>query len=226
MSQESSEQKYAHDRFDDVEPYTTQQGAHRKDFAPPKGSGHLNAIILAGGLALAIGVGAFLWLLPSDPLNQAETAPEETISAAVEDEPQDPEETVEPEDVVEPEPTAEDDDLEPFETSGPEDATETAEMDEPDAEEQESDEPVNYEVPIGVYNASTVQGHAASVAQELGGAGFNVPVADNWSGAVPASNTVYFSDNEATANAVAEELGATAIYEPSVDGVVVVLTGS
>ncbi|HIY86722.1 MAG TPA: LytR C-terminal domain-containing protein [Candidatus Yaniella excrementavium] len=221
MSQESSEQKYAHDRFDDVEPYTTQQGAHRKDFALPKGSGHLNAIILAGGVALAIGVGSFLWLLPSDLLNQAGTTPEETISETVEDEPQDPEETVEPEDVVEPESTAEDDGPESFESVDPDETTGASEMD-----EAESDEPVDYEAPIGVYNASTVQGHAASVAQELGGAGFNVPVADNWSGAVPASDTVYFSDNEATANAVAEELGATAIYEPSVEGVVVVLTGS
>lgn len=215
MSQGSPEQKYPRDRFDDVAPYTTQQGAHRKDFAPPKGSGHLNAIILAGGVALAIGVGSFLWLLPSDPLNQAGSASEETTSETVEDEPQDPEETVEPEDVAEPEPTAEQDEPEAVESEDPE-----------ETDESESDEPVDYAVPIGVYNASAVQGQAASVAQDLGGAGFNVPVADNWSGAVPASTTVYFSDNEATANAVAEELGATAVYEPSVDGVVVVLTGS
>ncbi|NLZ99010.1 MAG: LytR C-terminal domain-containing protein [Micrococcus sp.] len=218
MSQGSPEQKYPRDRFDDVAPYTTQQGAHRKDFAPPKGSGHLNAIILAGGVALAIGVGSFLWLLPSDPLNQAGSASEETTSETVEDEPQDPEETVEPEDVAEPEPTAEQDEPDAVESEDPEDPEET--------DESESDEPVDYEVPIGVYNASAVQGQAASVAQDLGSAGFNVPVADNWSGAVPASTIVYFSDNEATANAVAEELGATAVYEPSVDGVVVVLTGS
>ena len=218
MSQGSPEQTYPRDRFDDVAPYTTQQGAHRKDFAPPKGSGHLNAIILAGGVALAIGVGSFLWLLPSDPLNQAGSASEETTSETVEDEPQDPEETVEPEDVAEPEPTAEQDEPDAVESEDPEDPEET--------DESESDEPVDYEVPIGVYNASAVQGQAASVAQDLGSAGFNVPVADNWSGAVPASTIVYFSDNEATANAVAEELGATAVYEPSVDGVVVVLTGS
>ena len=218
MSQGSPEQKYPRDRFDDVAPYTTQQGAHRKDFAPPKGSGHLNAIILAGGVALAIGVGSFLWLLPSDPLNQAGSASEETTSETVEDEPQDPEETVEPEDVAEPEPTAEQDEPDAVESEDPEDPEET--------DESEPDEPADYEVPIGVYNASAVQGQAASVAQDLGSAGFNVPVADNWSGAVPASTIVYFSDNEATANAVAEELGATAVYEPSVDGVVVVLTGS
>ena len=221
MSQGSPEQKYPRDRFDDVAPYTTQQGAHRKDFAPPKGSGHLNAIILAGGVALAIGVGSFLWLLPSDPLNQAGSASEETTSETVEDEPQDPEETVEPEDVAEPEPTAEQDEPEAVESEDPEDPEDPEETD-----ESESDEPVDYEVPIGVYNASAVQGQAASVAQDLGSAGFNVPVADNWSGTVPSSTIVYFSDNEATANAVAEELGATAVYEPSVDGVVVVLTGS
>lgn len=217
MSQGSTEQKYPRDRFDDVEPYTTQQGAHRKDFAPPKGTGHLNAIILAGGVALAIGVGSFLWLLPTDPLNQADSAPEETASETVEDEPQDPEETVEPEDVVEPEPTDEQGEPEELELDEPEEAEET--------DGPESDEPVDYDVPIGVYNASTVQGQAASVAQDLGSAGFNVPVADNWGGATPASTTVYFSDSEATANAVAEQLGAGAIYEPSVDGVVVVLTG-
>src|SRR5699024_6571058 len=135
-----------------------------------------------------------LWLLPSDPLNQAGSASEETTSETVEDEPQDPEETVEPEDVAEPEPTAEQDEPEAFESEDPEEPEET--------DEPESDEPVDYEVPIGVYNASTVQGQAASVAQDLGGAGFNVPVADNWSGAVPSSTTVYFSDNEATTNAV------------------------
>lgn len=209
VSQDSTEPNYPRDRFDDVEPYTTQQGAHRKDFAPPKGTGHLNAIILAGGVALAIGVGSFLWLLPSDPLSQVGSASEETASENVDDEPQDPEETIEPEDVIESEPTDEQDEpeeLEPDESEG-------------------TDEPADYDVPIGVYNASSVQGQAASVAQDLGGAGFNVPVADDWGGATPPSTTVYFSDNEATANAVAEQLGAVAIYEPSVDGVVVVLTG-
>lgn len=213
------QQEYARDRFDDVEPYTTQQGAHRKDFAAPKGVGHLNAIILAGGVALAIGVASFLWLLPADPLNQTGSASEETVSEQPVDDPQDTEEIDEPEEVVEPEPTAE---PEATDQDGPEEL----ELEEPqETTEPASDEPVDYELPIGVYNASTIQGHAASVAQELGGAGFNVPVADNWGGAVPAATTVYFSDNEATANAVAEQLGAAAIYEPSVDGVLVVLTG-
>lgn len=216
MSQHPNDQKYPRDRFDDVEPYSTQQGAHRKEFARPKGTGQLNAIILAGGVALAIGVGSYLWLLPSDPLNQANSEPETTVSQAVEDESQDVEETVEPEEVEEPEPT---------------DTPETIELDEPEPEEvaetedPESDEVVDYELAIGVYNASTVQGYAASVAQDLGEAGFNVPVADNWTGAVPGSTTVYFSNDEATAVAVAEQLGATAVYEPSVDGVLVVLTG-
>src|SRR5699024_5898702 len=162
---------------------------------------HLNAIILPGGVALAIGVGSLLWLLPSDPLIQAGSASEETTSETVEDEPQDAEQAVEPEDIAAPEPTAEQDAPDAVESEDPEDPEET--------DESESDEPVDYEVPIGVYNASAVQGQAASVAQDLGSAGFNVPVADNWSGAVPASTIVYFSDNEATANSVAEELGAT-----------------
>lgn len=221
MSQDSVEQDYPRDRFDDVAPYTTQQGAHRKDFAPPKGTGQLNAIILAGGVALAIGVGSFLWLLPSDPLNQAGSEPEETVNETVDDEPQDPDETIEPEE-VEPVPTGE-----PAQTDGPEDPAqdepEELELEEPEPT-TDPDEPVDYELPIGVYNASTVQGYAASVAQDLGAAGFNVPVADNWTGATPASTIVYFSDHEATANAVADELGATAIYEASVDGVLVVLT--
>lgn len=221
MSQQLNDQKYARDRFDDVEPYSTQQGAHRKEFVTPKGAGQLNSIILAGGVALAIGVGSYLWLLPSDPLNQANSEPEETISQAVEDQPQDAEETVEPEEVQAPEAT---------------DQAETIELDEPDPEDptepdeaetagSETDEAVDYDLAIGVYNASSIQGYAASVAQELGDAGFNVPVADNWTGASPGSTTVYFSNDETTAVAVAEQLGAAAVYEPSVDGVLVVLTG-
>src|SRR5699024_3420872 len=137
--------------------------------------------------ALAIGVGSFLWLLPSDPLNQAGSASEETTSETVEDEPQDPEETVEPEDVAEPEPTAEQDEPDAVESEDPEDPEET--------DESETDEPVDYEVPIGVYNASAVQGQAASVAQDLGSAVLNVAVADKWSSALAGSTIVYFSDN-------------------------------
>jgi len=221
VSQESTDQKYPSDRFDEVESYTTQQGAHRKEFAPPKGAGHLNTIIVAGGIALAIGVGSFLWLLPSDPLNQSGSASESTSHEVVEDEPQDDEETDEPEAIEEPEPT---DDQEAIDLDNSQDP-ETQDSEEPESEESESDEPVDRELPIAVYNASNVQGYAASMAQELGEAGFNVPVADNWTGATPSSSTVYFSDNESTAQAVAQELGATAVYEPSVDGVVVVLTG-
>lgn len=219
MSQDSTDQKYPHDRFDDVESYTTQQGAHRKEFATPKGAGPLNGIIIAGGAALAIGVGSYLWLLPSDPLNQAGTETEATVSEAVDDEPQDPEENLDPEEVEEPEPTDQPQTVDLGQSEEPD------EQDTDEPEETEPDEAVDHDLPVGVYNASSIQGHAASVAQDLGGAGFNVPVADNWTGAPPASTTVYFSDNEATAVAVAEELGAVTAYEPSVDGVLVVLTG-
>ena len=222
MSHNSTEeQQYPRDRFDDVEPYSTQQGAHRKEFAAPKGVGQLNAIIIAGGVALAIGVGSFLWLQPSDPLNQAGSASEETAREQVEDEPQDVDETDEPEAIEEPEPT---DAPETVDLDQPDETEETALPDVEETEEPETADEVDYEEPIGVYNASTIQGYASSVAQELGSAGFNVPVADNWTGSVPSTTTVYFSGNEATASAVAEELGAIAVYEPSVDGVLVVLT--
>lgn len=221
MSQ--TEEKYPHDRFDDVDRYTTQQGAHRKEFPAPKGAGQLNAIILAGGAALAVGIGSYLWLYPTDPLNQAGSEPQETASAPVEDEPQDVEETDEPEEIEEPEPVEE---PETIEMDEPE---ESPEPEEPTPEETEdTEEPqddVDYELPVGVYNASNIQGYAASIAQELGGAGFNVPVADNWTGSVPAQTTVYFSQNEATARAVAAQVGGVAVYEPSVDGILVVLTG-
>jgi cytoskeletal protein RodZ len=211
--------KYPRDRFDDVEPYTTQQGAHRKEFSTPKGAGQLNAIILAGGAALAIGVGSYLWLAPSDPLNMASPEPTETASEPVEEESAEPEPTAEEseeaEELVEPEPVEESEEPEPSPT--------------PEPTEEETDEPdeaVDYSLPIGVYNASNIQGYASSVAQELGGAGFTVPIADNWSGNVPSQTTVYFSSDEATALAVAEEVGAVAVYEPSVDGVLVVLTAN
>ena len=222
MSQDlKTTSKYPRDRFDDVEPYTTQQGAHRKEFSTPKGAGQLNAIILAGGAALAVGVGSYLWLAPSDPLNMATPEPTESASAPVEEDTAEPEPTEdpeEPEELIEPEPveeTQEEAEPEPSPT--------------PEPTEEETDEPeeeVDYGLPIGVYNASNIQGYAASVAQELGGAGFNVPVADNWTGHVPSQTTVYFSSNEATALAVAEEVGAIAVYEPSVEGVLVVLTAN
>lgn len=230
MSQHSTEERYPRDRFDDVERYTTQQGAHRKEFPAPKGSGHLNSIILAGGVALAIGVGSFLWLAPSDPLKLSSSAAEETVSAPA-DEPEEPAATDEPVDDEEtleaPEPVEEEPSEEPEPSAEPSEPEESADFDEPEEDvSEEPTEPVDYSVPIGVYNASTIQGYAAQVAQDLGGAGYNVPIADNWTGRVPSQTVVYYSSNEATAVAVANEVGAVAIYEPSVDGVLVVLTGS
>lgn len=221
MNQNSTQHDYPRDRFDDVERYTTQQGAHRRQFPVPKGAGQLNAIIVAGGAALAIGIGSYLWLYPSDPLNQAGADPDETVSAPVEDEPQDVDEDIEPEEVVDP---AESPNT--VEIDDGEESPEPEETDEPTAQEDTAvpEEAVDFELPVSVYNASTVQGYAASVAQDLGAAGFNVPVADNWSGQVPAQSTVYFSQQEATARAVADEVGAVAVYDPSVEGVLVVLT--
>ena len=221
MNQNSTQHDYPRDRFDDVERYTTQQGAHRRQFPVPKGAGQLNAIIVAGGAALAIGIGSYLWLYPSDPLNQAGADPDETVSAPVEDEPQDVDEDIEPAEVTDP---AESPNT--VEIDDAEESPEPEETDEPTAQEDtaEPEEAVDFELPVSVYNASTVQGYAASVAQDLGAAGFNVPVADNWSGQVPAQSTVYFSQQEATARAVADEVGAVAVYDPSVEGVLVVLT--
>lgn len=228
MTQHSTQDKYPRDRFDDVERYTTQQGAHRQEFPVPKGAGQLNAIILAGGAALAIGVGSYLWLYPSDPLNQAGPEPEEVVSAPADDEPQDAEEDDEPEELDEPEPVEEPEDVDEPETVEVEELNETLEPDEPEeatAEETET-AAVDYELPVSVYNASTIQGYAAQVAQELGSAGFNVPVADNWNGQIPAQTTVFYSNNEATARAVADEVGAVPVYEASVEGVLVVLTAN
>lgn|GEM_PF-1755223 len=230
MTQHSTQDQYPRDRFDDVERYTTQQGAHRKEFPVPKGAGQLNAIILAGGAALAIGIGSYLWLYPTDPLNQTDPGSSETVVAPAEDQTQDEEETIEPEET---ESAEEVDDPETMEMDEPEESEEPEseepeqpeETDEPSAEETENaTDEVNYDLPVAVYNATTIQGYAASVAQELGQAGFNVPVADNWSGHVPNQNTVYYSEHEATARAVADQVGAVAVQEASVDGVLVVLT--
>ncbi len=220
MSQDvKTTSKYPRDRFDEVEPYTTQQGAHRKEFAPPKGAGQLNAIILAGGAALAIGVGSYLWLAPSDPLNLSSPEPSEAASAPVDEESPEPtEEPEEEEEIVESEPV---EDPQAEATEDPEPSPTPTEE-----ETEEPEEEVNYSQPISVYNASTIQGYAASVAQELSATGFNVPVADNWSGNIPAQTTVFYSNNEATAMAVAEEVGAIAVHEPSVEGVLVVLAAN
>lgn len=227
MTQQSTHDKYPRDRFDDVERYTTQQGAHRQEFPVPKGAGQLNAIILAGGAALAIGIGSYLWLYPSDLLNQPGLEPEETVNAPVEDEPQDADGTQE---LDEPESVEDPEDVEDFETGEVEDGAETPEPEDSEEPTDEAtdtpDDAVNYELPVSVYNASGVQGRATQVAQELGAAGFNVPVADNWSGQIPAQTTVFYSNNESTAQAVAEEVEGVAVHEPSVDGVLVVLTAN
>lgn len=245
MSEHHPEQQdFPHDRYDDVARYTTQQGAHRKEFPAPKGTGHLNTIILAGGAALAIGVGSYLWLAPSDPLNlsasDAEEAlvepeesqqPEEPTDDAATQEPEADEELTDLEDgdgleddgvIDEPEPTDMPDVIDVIEPD--EDLEESSEPTDPEAEESQAG--VDYDLPIYVYNASNIQGYAASIAQELGGAGFNVPVADNWTGNVPNQTVVYYSSNEGTARAVAEQIGGHAVYEPSVNDVLVVLTAN
>lgn len=239
MTQKEPEQ-YPQDRFDDVEPYTSQQGAHRKVFAAPKGAGQLNATIIAGGVALAIGVGAFLWLSPLDPLNMANEPSANVTNTPVEDEPQDDESD---ELLEEPEPSstpADETELGPEqpETSEPVEEPETGQEDEstepevpelPTPEETPTPETpeatVDYSQSIGVYNASNIQGYAADVAQNLRNVGYNVPVAANWTGNTPGQTTVYFSGDETTAVAVAQQVGGIAVYEPSVDGVLVVLTG-
>ena len=123
------------------------------------------------------------------PVEHGSTGAHRNVSAPVDEETVEPEEpTEEPEELVEPEPVEE---PEPEESE----ASPT-----PEPTEEETNEPedeVDYSLPISVYNASSIQGYAASIAQELGGAGFNVPVADNWTGNVPSQTTVFSSDEAA-----------------------------
>ena len=71
-----------------------------KEFTAPKGAGHLNTIIVAGGIALAIGVSLCGCYIRSTKSGWLTGTPREVV----EDEPQDEEETDEPEAIEEPEP--------------------------------------------------------------------------------------------------------------------------
>jgi hypothetical protein len=72
------------------------------------------------------------------------------------------------------------------------------------------------EVYIDVYNNSNVTGLAASTAEVIGGAGWQVVGSDNWYGTIPAT-TIYYPDRlEDAAKLLSKDLGIERVL-PAVD---------
>lgn len=88
---------------------------------------------------------------------------------------------------------------------------------EPEPEESENglDEDVDETTTVSVLNGSGVDGLAAQAASQLGEAGFTSVSAGDYGSGSPEVTTLYYrnSDLEATAQAVADELGISAITE-------------
>lgn len=216
--------KYPHDRYDDVPEYTDQLGAHRAGFAKPESNTGLNVIIIAAALALAIGIASFL-LLPqlradwfgasgdngepqATATAQAESA-DDGADAAGQDDGAD----------------TGGDDL----SSGPAMRGSSATL-EPGEELSGGENPdptgdaeIDYTQGVEVYNSTMAQGLAGEASQALSNAGFNVPVTANWDGFQVSTSAVFYADDEATAQAIADELGITAIQEPTMSSITVVL---
>ncbi|PXA82534.1 hypothetical protein DCC26_00335 [Auritidibacter sp. NML120779] len=219
-----SKTEYEPDRFSHVPEYTTEHGAHRADFRGPESSAHLIWIILAAGLALAIGAFSFI-LLPqlrsqifADAPVVAGPSPEEDPDAVLES-PTDASDASN--DVGSPDPA---------DSSVPDDAETAVDEDatgaEPSATEetQESAE-VDYQAPVSVYNSTTINGLAAQTEAELTQAGFNVVTVGDWNGGPVTSNIVYFDDPalQATAEEVASQVGGQAQQNDTVSGLTVVV---
>lgn len=111
---------------------------------------------------------------------------------------------------------------EPAATPAPTDSPEPTESNQPTETEEPST--VDYSFPVEVYNASRVNGLAARASGALAGAGFTVATAGNWSGFPVSSSAVFYSSDEATAQAVAARFGLPAVYDGRVPGIAVVLT--
>ncbi|WP_051682024.1 LytR C-terminal domain-containing protein [Cellulomonas sp. HZM] len=87
---------------------------------------------------------------------------------------------------------------------------------------------VDFATPVVIQNAAGVKGLAARTAAEVTAAGFSKVVAENFSGAKPSESTVYYSssDQQATAQAVADAIGVDAVTlseSDAGDGITVVL---
>ncbi|MFD1212942.1 LytR C-terminal domain-containing protein [Arthrobacter sp. GCM10027362] len=190
--------KYPQDEFDQVPETSDRQGVHRATLAAPKAGG-LGLIILAAGLALAVGVLSFFVLPllgaggPASPAVSAGPAAAAATSAAPEAEPAAQSASAEP---VE----------EPAETDAGKPETKSAEPTEAAA-------PDTPEVPAGadksdpvlVLNGTAVAGLGSDVSATVSANGWQVAGVDNWTGSTLASSVIFYNPGQ---QANAEELSA------------------
>lgn len=99
----------------------------------------------------------------------------------------------------------------PGETTAPEEGSPAEEVpaEEVPAEVPAEPAPVNYELPIEVYNASNISGYAASNQETLWSVGFSTVSTGNYSTLDPQTSQVFYpsEDYASTANEVALALG-------------------
>lgn len=220
MSKPHQDSTFPPDKYDDVAPYNTELGAHRADFEPKTGVGQLIGIIIAAGIALSIGVVSFL-LLPQLSGNDEGSQPAADQSAPAEG--KESTGSGEPADEsAEASVSSEGNDGESGgdgsdDASGEGENTGASEATDPTAEADKS-------LPVEVFNASGISGRAGQAAEQLTQEGFNVTGVRDWDGRYQVTeNTVFYSEDEATAQALADILGATVEHRADGEPMLVVL---
>jgi hypothetical protein len=180
---------YPQDEFDQVPESSDRQGVHRAKMAAPKAGG-LGLIILAVGLALAVGVLSF-FVLPllgfgggteasvaaSEPTSAATTAAPQTKSAP----PSTPSKEPSPE-------PSEEQSEEPSEE--PAEETKSAEAEEPE------DAAADKSTPVLVLNGTGTAGLGADVSTTVSANGWQVAGVDNWTGSSLASSVIFYNPGQ------------------------------
>jgi hypothetical protein len=237
--------EYPRDQFDDVPEYRDRKGGHRALAEPSGASGPSGLTWISVAAALALVVGAFSYfILPtllageaarsgaagataSAPASEAGSgASDGTDAGAGSAGPSGSvKATTAPEETEPPQPTRT---PEPAKTPEATKTPEPTKTPQPTESSEETEEPatVDYSFPVEVYNASRVGGLAGRVGGTLSGSGFTVATADNWAGFPVTSSAVFYSSNEATAQAVAARLGLPAVYNGRIPGIAVVVTAA
>lgn len=209
---------YPRDKYDDVPEASSGAGAHRDGVDQPKGLAGLNWIIIAAAIALGIGIISFL-LLPQLRNTWSDDAGDSDDPAVVEEE--EAEGSDEDSEDEDGEGAADDGDID----IDDEEADADGSSDDSGDSDESDDQDVDHSLDIGVYNSTTTDGLSAQGTEQLSGSDFNVVATGNWSGVPVEETTVYYStaDQEGTAEAIADELGATTRQSDSVNNIAVVL---
>jgi len=207
--------EYPRDEFDDVSERTRREGTHRSFMSVRDPRRLLWPLLICGVLALVVGLVMFTvvrpWAATQAPAASQSPAASDSVAptgtAAASGTP-----------AASPDAASED-------AGAP--ASQTSAYTEPAASESASETPATSEsttagggadlsVSVGVYNGTKAGGLASAAASSLRAQGFTSVTTSNWTKAASTS-TVYYKDaaDEATARAVASELGISQVYRTS-----------